>query len=349
MQRYPPTSDRSLTVFSAADRLLIEWANDAATRGAEILVAHDRFGAVALSLPGPARSLTTFHSQEAAIRLNAGKLDAPITRILDPLPAFDLALVRLPKSLALFDFYLRRLCAVARPGSAIAVGFMTRHFTPRLLELADRYAATVSQSRARQKARLLILQDLRNGPLEETPMTQLSYANRTYRQLPGVFSAREVDQATAFLLTNWPDIPPPATVLDLACGNGIIGDQMLQRYPAARLSATDDNLLAVASARLNLDPERSTVRFEHTLKPIPAASQELIVTNPPFHFGHENNIDITLGLFREARDRLRAGGQLVLVANRHLNYASHLQRLFAVVGTVAENEKFIIYRCGKGD
>ena len=349
MQRYPPTSDRSLTVFSSADRLLIEWANEAASRGADIMAVHDRFGAVALSLPGPARSLTTFHSQETAIRLNAGGLDAPITRMLDPVPGFDLALVRLPKSLALLDLYLRRLCAVARPGAAIAVGFMTRHFTPRLPELADRYAAKVSQSRARQKARLLVLEELRNGLIEEEPMTQLSFADRTYRQFPGVFSAREVDKATAFLLSNWPEIPPPATVLDLACGNGIIGDQLLQRYPAARLSATDDNLLAVESARLNLDPERSTVWFEHTLNPIPAASQDLIVTNPPFHFGHENNIDITLGLFREARDRLRAGGQLVLVANRHLNYATHLQRLFAVVDTVAENEKFVIYRCGKGD
>ena len=345
MQRYPPTTDRSLTVFSSADRLLIEWANQAASPTTETLVVHDRFGGVALSLAGPVRFVSTYHSQETALSLNVTTQEVPVTRVLDTLPLFTRAVLRLPKSLSLLDFYLHRLSTVARPGAALAIAFMTRHFTPRVLEIAGRYAERVTQTRARQKARLLILEDVRDGGGEEPPPNTVSYGSRTYRQLPGVFSAQGVDRATAFLLEHWPEMAPPATILDVACGNGIIGDQLLQRYPTARLMATDDSLLAVHSARMNLDPGRSTIWFDHTLRPIPAASQDLVVTNPPFHFGHENNIDVTLGLFRQSRECLRPGGNLVVVANRHLNYATHLRRLFGSVEAVADSGKFVIYRC----
>ena len=345
MRRYPPTSDRSLTPFSAADRLLIEWADQPSLPPGALLVVHDRFGVAALTVNGAAHFLSTFHSQETALRLNAGAKEVPVTRVLDPVPAFSRAIVRLPKSLALFELYLQRLCGVARPGASIAVGFMTRHFTPRLLDIASRYADGIHQTRARQKARVLVLENLRGWSETEIPYHTVAYGSRTYRQLPGVFSAQGVDRATAFLLEHWPEVPPPATICDVACGNGIIGDQLLRRYAGARLVATDDSLLAVHSALMNLDPARSTVHFEHTLLPIPPASQDLIVSNPPFHFGHENNIDVTLGLFSQARERLRIGGNLVIVANRHLNYATHLQRLFATVEKTGDNGKFVIYRC----
>ena len=347
MQRYPPTKDRSLTVLSSADRLLIEWANERGNGGGVIPVVHDRFGGVSLSLTNPAHFISTFHSQETALRLNAGDREMPLSRLLDPIPSFDRAVLRLPKSLSLFDFYLRRLSRAARPGAAVAVGFMTRHFTPRLLEIAGRYASRVSQSRARQKARLLLLEDMREaaGAGGEESLTTWSYGGRTYHQLPGVFSAQGIDQATEFLLAHWPEIAPPTAILDIGCGNGVIGDQLLQRYPGARLLATDDSLLAVHSAEMNLDSQRAMVYFEHTLTPIAKASQDLIVTNPPFHFGHENNIEVTLDLFRQSRDRLREGGNLLVVANRHLNYATHLERLFPRVEAVADNGKFVVYRC----
>ena len=50
MQRYPPTRDRSLRVFSAADELLLEWA--ATTTDCPLTVVNDPFGALALLSQG---------------------------------------------------------------------------------------------------------------------------------------------------------------------------------------------------------------------------------------------------------------------------------------------------------
>ncbi len=345
MRRYPPTSDNSLTVFSAADRLLIDWARAHRKPGEVISIFHDRFGAVTLSVERPVRFVSTFHSQETALQLNSAEDSIPTGNILQSFPAVDLGLLRIPKAIDLFDLYLSRIAAGAHAHTRLAAGFMTRHFTPRLLEIAGRYAGSVRQTQAHKKARLLLLEEWKQGGGAQVTEKQLDYQGKTYRQLSGVFSANHIDFATQFLLDHWPPIPAPGSILDIACGNGIIGDQLLLRYPGSKLIATDDSILAVASAKRNLPADRSEVHYTHTLVDIADKSQDLIVTNPPFHFGYENNIDVSIALFGEAALKLAHGGNLIVVANRHLNYATHLGKWFKGVYVAAENEKFVVYRC----
>lgn len=339
--------------MSAADEWLLAWAAERIGPNDNPLVVHDRFGAVALSLPQPVRFLATFHSQEEALRRNSGtRPSPPIYTVFDALDPVRRAVLRVPKSLELWEIYLAALAAAATPETEAAAGFMTRHFTPRMLDIAGRYAGQVKQSTARKKARLLLLSDFHppEGGGARALRKFIGYAGREYQQYYGVFSADHIDYATQWLLEQWAVHPElrelnPATILDLACGNGIIGGELLRRYPQAVLTATDDSLLAVESARLNLPAERSTVRYNHTLDALGDDSQDQVVTNPPFHFGHENNIEVSLGLFRQAHRVLRPGGHLVVVANRHLNYAVHLGGIYREVRELAVNDKFVIYRC----
>ncbi|WP_420460026.1 class I SAM-dependent methyltransferase [Neolewinella sp.] len=353
LHRYPPTTDRSLRVSSQADELLLDWARQSLLTDVPTTVVHDRFGAVALRLSAPVQFIASYHSQEEALRRNAGGyLPANVARLTDASPVTHQALLRVPKSLELFEYYLAYLGVNAVPGARLAAGFMTRHFTPRLLEISARYAGTVTQSRARKKARLLLLSDLYLPAPESGPRPMLrnviDYQGARYTQYYGVFSSQHVDFATQFLLDSWPDdLPAPASILDIGCGSGIIGDQLLRRYPAARLTATDDFSLAVASARENLPADRATVRYAHTLATVADASQELVVTNPPFHQGYENTLDTSLSLFGEVQRVLTPAGQFFVVANRHLNYATHLRRLFREVTVVRENAKYVVYRCGR--
>ncbi len=343
--------------MSAADELLLAWASEHVLPQETPLVCHDRFGAVTVTLQRPCRFVAAFHSQEEALRRNLGGSPGPVILYpFDDAGPVTTALMRVPKSLELFEVYLGQVSRGATPESRLVAGFMTRHFTPRLLEVAGRYAATVTQSRAHKKARLLLLSDFH--PLDgtmtrgaaEVPGKSLQLGERMYTQFYGVFSADRIDPATRFLLEQWglhrrlADLHPDA-MLDIGCGNGVIGAELLLRYSGARLLATDDAILAVASARNNLPADRSTVYYDHTLDAISVASQDLVVTNPPFHLGHENNIEVSLGLFRQAARVLSPGGSLVVVANRHLNYGTHLGRLFTRVEEVAVNAKFVIYRC----
>ncbi|MEM9930501.1 MAG: class I SAM-dependent methyltransferase [Bacteroidota bacterium] len=188
------------------------------------------------------------------------------------------------------------------------------------------------------------------------PMHQVSLAGTVYEQHPGVFSAGHIDYATQFLLEEWStnplllDLPAPESIIDIGCGNGVIGDQLLARYPRAHLTATDVSELALASARHNLRQhgfgERVKVLTASSLAAVlDPALFDLIVTNPPFHDGHQTDISVPLEIFQTASGRLSPAGALVVVANRHLNYLTHLRRYFAEVRIVAENNKFVIYRC----
>lgn len=338
------------------DELLLNWLAEQAA--GPLAIYHDREGVLSTCCYDRERHLiadNVNHHQAAMEHLltvtHPGRCLPERFSPLEPLGADrELVVMQIPKSPDLFELYLAGIAATAGANRRVAAAFQTRHFTPKLLEIAERYANDVSQSRAYKKARLLLLNDLTPGKIPEELYHQVSYNNRTYYQYYGVFSAKHVDYATQFMLEEWTTnhllkgLPTPTSILDIGCGNGIIIDQLAQTYPKARLVGSDVSQVAISSTAQN-NPY-VTVHQTDNLSFAAPESFDLIVTNPPFHDGHRNAIGPTLQLFKEAREKLSEKGHLVIVANRHLNYVTHLDRLFEEVIEVAENKKFVVYRCG---
>jgi 16S rRNA (guanine1207-N2)-methyltransferase len=52
--------------------------------------------------------------------------------------------------------------------------------------------------------------------------------------------------------------------------------------------------------------------------------------------------DIAWQMFVDAKKMLRPGGELRVVANRHLDYPDKLKRLFGGCQVIANNPKFIV-------
>lgn len=360
---------RDQPLLKPADQLLLDWWR--AEGGGAVSVLHDLTGALSVVAGENLMSITNDNHQHdlRVAELYEANNRAELPTIGGPLEdhsASPIGLLRVPKSLALFGLYLHWFARTAPPGARLAAAFMTRHFSAGLLDAAGRYAGRVTQSRAFKKARLLFLDDFlpvdnggqnqENQARSQVPTRNVAYGQQTYAQYPGVFAADHVDYATRFLLDSWTsvpalsELPAPERMVDAACGSGIIGDQLLRRYPAARLFAYDVSRVAVASARRNLTVhgERATVELAAELAgEVEPDSVDLVVTNPPFHDGYRNDIGVALELFADAQDCLKRGGHLVVVANRHLNYQTHLKRLFTETVTVAETEKFVVYRCRK--
>lgn len=348
--------DRNNPKLKPADELLLNWLTEQEP-GGPVAIYHDRDGVLSTCLYNRERTFLSDNivHQQAALEhlLNVGHDGRSLPEIgncLQPLAkGTDLVIMQIPKSTDLFESYLAGATALAGPGRKIAAVFQTRHFTPKLLEIAERYAGSVNQSRAYKKARLILLDDLKPGKIPEELYHQLGYKDRTYYQYYGVFSAKHIDYATQFLLDEWDashllrGLPAPTTLLDIGSGCGVIADQLGQRYPEAKVLASDVSQGAIASTVQNNG--HITVHRSANLSFAAPQSLDLVVTNPPFHDGHRNSIEPTLALFREAKEKMSEKGHLVLVANRHLNYGIHLDRLFEEVIEVAENEKFVVYRC----
>jgi len=169
---------------------------------------------------------------------------------------------------------------------------------------------------------------------------------------PGLFAWDRIDAASALLAEQL-----PATLsghgADLGAGYGYLSAEVLSRCPAVtRLDLFEAEARALPLARENIAPLAGERRVEYhwrdVVMGIPAGF-DFIVTNPPFHgLGREDRPDTGQRFIGVAATALRSGGELYLVANRHLPYEQMLNGLFGQVQLLAERGGFKAIRARKG-
>lgn len=353
VKRYPASTNRSLQAWSAADEHIVQYLKE----NEEVLtddfcIYNDSFGYLACHLSEkPRQIICDSFSQKRAIQRNIEnnvKTDnSTFVLPLDKLkktPSFGI--IKIPKSLDLFELYMQHFVSQASEDCQVVCGFMTRHFTKSWIELAEKYFNDVQQSRAYKKSRLLLLSKPKAVEASDLINT-ITYDEKEYKQYYGVFSSTMIDPATQFLLEHLLVDTDVQNAMDLGCGNGILADKLVELYPSAKTICLDDSSLAIASAKLNVTSENARFIHRDDLSDISDNSQDYIVTNPPFHLGHEIDIQTPIRLFKEAHRCLKQGGVLRIVANVHLNYKTHLVTIFDQVSIEVENTKFVIYTCIK--
>ncbi len=129
----------------------------------------------------------------------------------------------------------------------------------------------------------------------------------------GVFSARQIDPGTKYLLL---EAPAPGdhvrNALDLGCGYGAMARVLAHRAPAAHIWAVDVNARARSLAASNLSGCSATVAAPED---VPADLEfDLIWSNPPIRIGKSALHD----LLEKWLSRLAPDGLAVLVVQRHL-------------------------------
>jgi len=74
-----------------------------------------------------------------------------------------------------------------------------------------------------------------------------------------------------------------------------------------------------------------------------------VIANPPFHTSRKSDPSLGIAFLEAAARVLKPQGQFWMVANRHLPYEAHLERLFAQWECVQEQDGFkIISASGPG-
>lgn len=351
IERYDFSKDQSLRAWSAADEYLLAHFSDAGKTPKLLTIYNDRFGYLACHLHAYSPTvIITQQSQQKAVDTNLeanGLAPLPYAHALSSFKRkMDVALIKIPKSMDLFRLILEQIVHNSLKEVSVICSFMTRHFSPRLVEIASEYFEVTEQSKAHKKARLLILSKKKKTIKKDCTHT-LIYKDQEYQQYWGVFSAQHIDYATQFFIENMIIKDTDTLILDLASGNGVIAKEIQKINPKAELHLLDDTLLAVASAKLNISGSNVHHHNDNDLDAFKDEFFDLIVTNPPFHVEYEINIQIPIQLFKEAYRCLKPGGNLQVVANKHLNYKTHLEPLFRTVAVVAEDAKFLIYMCTK--
>jgi 23S rRNA (guanine1835-N2)-methyltransferase len=367
LTRFPVDEKDPFRAWSAADEYLLTKVANAASDGVTVLL-NDSWGALAVALAGSnVHSISDSHIAQLATRANLARNDAPAESVhllsgLDPPPGLiEKLLIRVPKSLALLTDQLDRLAPSLRSDSVVVGAGMVKDIHTSTLEAFERVLGPTRTSLAIKKARLILCTP---DPALSRPANPWPQAYRlpdglgTVSGLPiiqhaGVFSAERLDIGTRLLLEHLPTHSWHERVVDLACGDGVLGIAAALANPAAELTFVDESYRAVASARLNFctlagADRQAEFRVADGLADYEAASVDLVLNNPPFHSHHAQTDETAWRMFRDSRRALRRGGELWVVGNRHLGYHAKLKRLFGNCEPVASNAKFVVLRSVRG-
>ncbi|MGO1616628.1 MAG: methyltransferase [Oceanisphaera sp.] len=363
LRRYPRSAQHGLQAWEAADEyLLSELAEHHWDTEAPVLILNDAFGVLTLALQQyQPTSINDSRISELALIANAH--DNQITLSGSSLTSLDewtgptpgLVLMKLPRTNALLEYQLAYLSQIMGPHTVFIAAAKAKDIHSSTLKFFERYIGETKTSLAKKKARLIFsycntskvtsqLPTPLVWPLEGTDFNIYNYAN--------VFSRANLDIGARFMLENLPR-HHAGHIIDLGCGNGVLGLMAMANNPDARLTFVDESYMSIASAELtvkkNLPTEVARAHFlvNNCLDDVSVNSAKLILCNPPFHQQQAITDHIAWQMFVDAKRVLSPGGELWVVANRHLNYHIKLKRLFGNQTVVASNHKFVILKAIK--
>lgn len=162
---------------------------------------------------------------------------------------------------------------------------------------------------------------------------------------PGVFGHGKVDEGTQLMLESIESSLPkkPLKVLDMGCGDGIISAWLAQR--GHHVTAVDVSAFAIEACKRTLKANglEGRVFCSDVFSALGDEQFDWIVSNPPFHKERDISYGPSQRLINAAPEHLKAGGQLIVVANGFLPYPDHLQQAFQDFNTLANTRRFKVY------
>lgn len=374
LRRWPDLESPELFAVDAADRLLLDELALAIEKNPNVLtstltIIGDTHGALTLgSMCELGFSHVLVHqdarSGELALLNNAQELkthipvNAEFTQVsLDAelVTGSHIVVLRLPRGLEQLDQWAALIAAHASDDVLVLAGGRLKHMTTSMNDVLARYFDHVEASLAQQKSRVLRVR----GPKREAAIAGLASwpksehhadIDMTVCAQGGVFAGTSIDIGTYDLLAVLDRVSGQQgmRIIDFGCGTGVLAAQIAKLRPSATVIASDQSAAAVESARATMAAnglsERVTVVRDDGLSSQPDHSADLVLFNPPFHSGAAVHAGTSLRLFKEAGRVLKPGGELWVVANRHLSYKPALRNLVGETREVRRTPKFTVTR-----
>ena len=360
LNRYPLAQvNRSLQAWDAADEYIINYLNDnqLLAEDKKILIFNDSFGALTCSLAGfELTTITDSYVAEQGIRNNLNENDIDTDKIsivssLTSLPTnVDIILYKLPKNNALLSEQLIKLKNSYAESVVFVAAGKAKEIHSSTLKLFEKYLGNTTTSLAVKKARL-IFSKLDSSTSHQNPQPSewlLPASEILIRNHANVFARDKLDIGACAFIEHLPEIRAQQKVIDLGCGNGVIGLSILAKQSQAYITFVDESYMAVASAKMNVEhnfPEsaiHSQFVVGDCLSQQPSNSADTILCNPPFHQQNAVTDHIAWQMFKDSFRVLKKGGELRIVGNRQLGYHIKLKRIFGNSKLVASNKKFVI-------
>jgi 16S rRNA G1207 methylase RsmC len=347
LKRYPVFSGNTLLPYNSADELVIEYIHSIDLTDKSILVLNDSFGAIASNIDSG--ELTLYSDSYISKEAIYSNVQRPFTFLNDLSKIegyFDFIILQIPKNYSFLEDQLITLSKYTDTESKLIATSMVKHLGSGAFDLINKHVGETTTSLAKKKARLVFanftLKDSNSPYPLEIKVDSFDFKITNHSN---VFSREKLDIGTRFFLEH---IPSNCTgsILDLGCGNGLVGIKAKMINPKASMIFSDDSKMALLSAKKNYnkisqdDAEFVWINcFEQTCE----RELDLVLCNPPFHQGHTIGDFVAIQMFKDANKTLKKGGVLRIIGNLHLGYQVELKKIFGNATKIAQNKKFIIW------
>ena len=367
LDRLPLQNNELQQAWDAADELLLQHVADSYTNLDNIkrvLIINDQFGCLTIALNTIAgisiSSWSDSYTSELAIEHNRILNNQPqainfiaSTQIIEE--HYDLILIKIPKVLALLEVQVNGLGEMLAKGGRIIASGMCKHMSMNTYPIFEKHIGATITSLAKKKARLIFIDNEKKRKVDLPYPTTISepQLGLSLKNEANVFSKDHLDIGARFFIEHFSKLPKANTIIDLGCGNGVLGIMVLKQQLTSHLHFVDESHMALHSAALNVDTAfdaekpLATFHTSHCLEQYNGPNADLILCNPPFHQQHSTGDQVAWRMFNQSYNKLNPNGELWVVANRNLGYHIKLKRLFANCITVASNKKFVILKAIK--
>lgn len=362
LARYPASGhDKSLQAWDASDEYLVEYIQSLSlSPNSRIAIFNDNFGALSLALSNyQCVSISDSVVAHQGLKQNAKLNEVASSTIqwlsiiefaeqYQDVESFDLIIIKLPKIKQYLHYQLALISQIANSNTIIIGADKAKDIHSSTLALFEQLLGTTTTSLAKKKARLIFCQAEKQSTLPDPKRWQTDKPKLQLANLANVFSQESLDIGARFFMQHLPQVKAEQQVIDLACGNGVIGLSVLSHTPTVNLHFVDESYMAVASAKQNVMANfaQALAQCQFTandcLSGFAANSADIILCNPPFHQQQAVTDHIAWQMFNDSFNVLKKGGELRIVGNRQLGYHVKLKRLFGNCQVIASNKKFVV-------
>jgi 16S rRNA (guanine1207-N2)-methyltransferase len=249
------------------------------------------------------------------------------------------ALVCLPRSRTEGRALVAEAVSHVAPGGIVIVdGQKTDGIDSMHRDVRERVATTAPLSKAHGK-----IFAFPSSPVFDDWAARETLTDDGFITVPGIFSADGPDRGSMLLASALP-AKLPGRIVDLGAGWGYLARAVLAREGVRTLDLVEAEAAALDCARRNVSDPRARFHWADATAFRPEGAVDAVICNPPFHSGRGADPALGVAFIKSAAAMLHPGGQLWLVANRHLPYGSVLTDTFRDVKEIGGDGAFRVIR-----